>query len=755
MTAHRTQFSSLASSLMSDQRYLVAARKYRPALFKEIVAQEHVTDTLKNAIRLDRLAHAYLFSGPRGVGKTTAARVLAKAINCTTPRDEREDHAEPCRECDSCRAFEEGRSLNIFEIDAASNNKVDDIRELRETVRVPPQGSKKKVYIIDEVHMLSKQAFNALLKTLEEPPPHALFIFATTEPHKVLPTILSRCQRFDFRRIPVPEVVDRLRDICEQEGLTADEESLMLIARKGDGALRDALSAFDQAVSLCGTELQYAELAQAMGVVDLDLFFQLTEHVLNQHSAGVLQLVEHVMREGYDLYEFLSGLAEHLRNLLVARSMDDDSLIEAAEATRQRYAAASQQFEESDLLRLLMIVGDAEDDIKGSSQPRLKLEMALLKMASITHAVDLRDALAKLDRLEQMVDKGTLPASLSGDGASSDSRDTDAPSDTAPSATGEPAADYTASPSPDATTPPPSELSSTSDASTSDAAAAEPTAASEASADAPPASSPSDEHDASSSPSLEGAPPPDEAPAATDQTAEDEAEDEASATYAADEDSLPPSDSSSGANGPDGGAPEGGESEDAPPPPQTGYRDLFGKPVLQKKNEESTDAPPEDAAPDSASQEQAASASLPGGDGGVATATAPTDTATSTGDLQRLTAVWGDFVRSVTSDRIRVGSCLQHAAPMDVRNGVARVAVPDDFHRRQLTDHESLLTDHLSDVLDRAVEQFRFVVEESASPSSSGETTPESDPYERMRNLREQYPVIEMLFDDFGGELVW
>jgi DNA polymerase-3 subunit gamma/tau len=734
---------------MSDQRYLVAARKYRPALFKEIVAQEHVTDTLKNAIRLDRLAHAYLFSGPRGVGKTTAARVLAKAINCTTPRDEREDHAEPCRTCDSCRAFEDGRSLNIFEIDAASNNKVDDIRELRETVRVPPQGSKKKVYIIDEVHMLSKQAFNALLKTLEEPPPHALFIFATTEPHKVLPTILSRCQRFDFRRIPVPEVVNRLRDICEEEGITADEESLMLIARKGDGALRDALSAFDQAVSLCGTDLQYAELAQAMGVVDLDLFFHLTEHVLNQHSAGVLQLVERVMREGYDLHEFLSGLAEHLRNLLVARSMEDDSLIEAAEATRQRYAAASRHFEESDLLRLLMIAGDAEDDIKSSSQPRLKLEMALLKMASITHAVDLRDALAKLDRLEQMVDEGRLPASLSGDGASGDSRATDTPSDAMPSATGEPATDYAASPSPDATaSSPPASSGASDDADT------EPAPASEvpASTDAPPTSPPSDEHDASPPVPEKDAPHPDKAPAATAQVEEDEAVNNRTTD---DDEPLSPPDSSSGTDNPEGGAPESDGPEDAPPPPQTGYRDLFGKPVLQKKKEEPADAPPEDAAPGPASQNQASSAALPGGEGGVATATAPPDDTPSSDELQRLTAVWGDFVRSVTSDRIRVGSCLQHAAPMDVRNGIARVAVPDDFHRRQLTDHESILTDHLSDVLDRAVEQFRFVVEESTAPSSSGETTSESDPYERMRNLREQYPVIEMLFDEFGGELVW
>ncbi len=397
---------------MAEHRYLVAARKYRPMRFNELIAQGHVTETLKNALRLDRLAHAYLFSGPRGVGKTTAARILAKAINCETPLEERPDRAEPCRTCPSCRTFEEGRSLGIFELDAASNNKVDDIRELRDTVRIPPQGSKRKVYIIDEVHMLSNQAFNALLKTLEEPPPHVLFIFATTEPHKVLPTILSRCQRFDFRRIPVPDITRRLREICEEEGITADEESLMLLARKGDGALRDALSAFDQAVSLCGTELEYPALAQAMGVVDRDLFFRLTEHVAAGNSAGMLALVERVVRAGYDLQEFLTGVAEHLRNLLVARTMDELALIEAAEATRVRYAEHARPFAEADLLRLLMIAGEAEQDVKQSTQPRLKLEMALLQMARLPHAADLRQALQQLARLEALARAGKLPASV-------------------------------------------------------------------------------------------------------------------------------------------------------------------------------------------------------------------------------------------------------------------------------------------------------------------------------------------------------
>ena len=381
-------------------RYLVTARKYRPQRFDELVAQEHVTETLRNAIRLDRLAHAYLFSGPRGVGKTTAARILAKAINCTLPLDERDGQAEPCRACEHCRTFEEGRSLNVIEIDAASNNRVDDIRDLRETVRIPPQGARRKVYIVDEVHMLSTAAFNALLKTLEEPPPHVLFIFATTEPHKVLATILSRCQRFDFRRIAVPEIVARLKDICEEENIRADEASLLLIARKGDGALRDALSVFDQAVSLCGEEIAYGDLVQALGAVDIDRYFEVTDRIAASDMGGMLQLVENAIRAGHDLQEFMAGLTEHLRNLLVARTMEHTGLIEAAEPTRERYAEAMEAFSEMDLLRLLTLSSQAESALKDSIQPRLKAETILLNMATIALGADLREALAKIDRLE-------------------------------------------------------------------------------------------------------------------------------------------------------------------------------------------------------------------------------------------------------------------------------------------------------------------------------------------------------------------
>lgn len=695
---------------MSDQRYLVAARKYRPKLFREIVAQEHVTDTLKNAIRLDRLAHAYLFSGPRGVGKTTAARVLAKAVNCETPREEREDQSEPCRQCDSCQSFEQGQSLSVFEFDAASNRKVEDIQPLLEKVRVPPQGGRKKVYIVDEVHMLSKHAFNAFLKTLEEPPAHALFIFATTEPHKVLPTILSRCQRFDFNRIPVPRVVERLREICEAEDITADDESLMLLAQKGNGALRDALSAFDQAVSLCGTTLEYADLAQAMGVVDRDLFFQLTDHVAHQNSAGVLELVEHVVREGYDLQEFLAGLAEHLRNLLVAHTMEDDTLIEAAEATRTRYAEVSQQFTEADLLRLLTIVGDAEEDVKGSSQPRLKLEMALLRMAALTRSADLREALDKIDRLEQMARQGKLPDELPAD-ATDEAGSSPA---TSASSTAEPASDYDTPEREPASTPAPSKASE--------------------SPEKPPKGASPEESEAES----------DE----KDDSSDEDREQEEPVSAATDEPPAPPTPS------PSDSAPEPSDepSEETSPEGEdagTGYRDLFGEPALPQQ--ESSDESSDGSGPENS---HAASLEPNDEDGGVAAAAQPGSPPSSDAQAQ-LQEAWPEFVRAVHDARIRVGSFLQDAHPVALDNGAAKIAVPRDFHRRQLSDHRSLLLESLEATLGQSVNRINFVIDEESDPSSNGETTEETDPYERMRQLRQKHPALDIIFDDFGGELMW
>lgn len=678
-------------------RYLVAARKYRPALFSELVAQEHVTETLKNALRMDRLAHAYLFSGPRGVGKTTAARILAKAINCTTPLDERADGAEPCRTCESCRAFEEGRSLGIFEIDAASNNKVDDIRELRETVRIPPQGSKKKVYIVDEVHMLSNQAFNALLKTLEEPPPHVLFIFATTEPHKVLPTILSRCQRFDFRRIPLPAITERLREICDEEAITADEESLTLLARKGDGALRDALSAFDQAVSLCGTELTYGALATALGVVDRELYFQLTDAVASQRCADVLQLVDRVVRAGYDLQEFLTGVAEHLRNLLVARTMDDLDLIEAASSTRDRYANQAQTFAEADLLRLLLIAGDAEEEVKQSTQPRLRLEMALLKMARLAQAADLGKALAQIDRLEQMAREGQLPAAPPAE-----------PTPAEPPAADEPAAEEPAAEEAPEASPAP-------------APASEEATADDTPPDAPPSAEGRADDDAREAIRVDEEDPMVQQP------------EDGDAAYAS-EPEEPPRVSESPptrAPSPQKASPAG----DRAAPDSSGYRDLFGAPALRRKKSR----PPEDA-PSSGPEDAARDET------GPTVATAPE------GDSGPLDEHWPGFVAAVRKERVQIGTLLREARPLSMEAGTLRVAVPSDFHRRTLHEAHAALMDHLPAPLRAPLDQLRFEVRVDQAAAPNPETAPQINPYDLLNTMRAEHPVVRAIFEEFGGE---
>ncbi|MGD8414934.1 MAG: DNA polymerase III subunit gamma/tau, partial [Candidatus Latescibacterota bacterium] len=380
-------------------KFLVSARKYRPQTFGELVSQDHVGETLRNAVKLDRLAHAYLFCGPRGVGKTSAARILAKTVNCLTPVEEREN-VDPCGTCDSCTAFSQGRSLDLIEIDAASNRGIDDVRALRDNVRIPPQVGQKKIYIIDEVHMMSKDAFNALLKTLEEPPPYVQFLFATTEPQKVIPTILSRCQRFDFRRISIQDIAERLEEICEKEGITADEASLRLIARKGDGAMRDAFSAFDQAVLLCGKNLEYEALVEAFGVVDVDVYFETADLIRTQNRAALLELVEKLVAKGYDLNEFLIGLTDHFRNLLVAVSTDSTDLIETDKETAQRYARQAEDFAESDLLRHLIVVDETQEMMRRSVNPRLRVELALLKMASLAKSADLESLIRKLGDAE-------------------------------------------------------------------------------------------------------------------------------------------------------------------------------------------------------------------------------------------------------------------------------------------------------------------------------------------------------------------
>ena len=357
--------------------FIVSARKYRPATFASVVGQKSITSTLKNAIERGQLAHAYLFCGPRGVGKTTCARIFAKAINCMNPNG-----AEACNECESCRSFNEGRSLNIHELDAASNNSVDDIRSLIEQVRILPQIGKYSLFIIDEVHMLSPQAFNAFLKTLEEPPKHAVFILATTEKHKIIPTILSRCQVYDFNRIKVEDAVDYLKHIAQQEGVTFDEESLNLIAQKADGGMRDALSMFDKAVSFCNSNLQYKEVAQTLNVLDYDTYFSMTELLLKGDYTTALIRFDEVLSKGFSAQTFMSGLNQHMRDLLLAKG-PAISLIELTGTLLERYRQQATLCDTEFLFGAISILTEADGKIKLSSNQRLLVELGLMKIAGL------------------------------------------------------------------------------------------------------------------------------------------------------------------------------------------------------------------------------------------------------------------------------------------------------------------------------------------------------------------------------------
>ncbi len=360
------------------ENFVVSARKYRPATFESVVGQKHITSTLRNAIERGQLAHAYLFCGPRGVGKTTCARIFAKAINCLNPKG-----SEACNECESCRSFNEGRSLNIHELDAASNNSVDDIRALIEQVRIIPQVGRYSLFIIDEVHMLSQAAFNAFLKTLEEPPAHAIFILATTEKHKIIPTILSRCQIYDFNRIRVEDGVEYLRYIASQEGVTADDESLNLIAQKADGGMRDALSMFDKAVSFCGTELKYQEVAHTLNVLDYDTYFAVTEQLLGGNYVEALLSFDRVLERGFAGQTFLAGLNRHLRDLLVAKNPTTAKLIEMTGTLMERYRQQAAVCEVGFLFGAIDVLTDLDGKIRQSSNQRLLVELGLMKIAGL------------------------------------------------------------------------------------------------------------------------------------------------------------------------------------------------------------------------------------------------------------------------------------------------------------------------------------------------------------------------------------
>jgi DNA polymerase III subunit gamma/tau len=363
--------------------FIVSARKYRPATFNTVVGQAHITNTLKNAIKNNHLAQAFLFCGPRGVGKTTCARILAKTINCFHPTAE----TEACDSCESCVSFNSGQSLNVYELDAASNNSVDDIRALVDQVRFAPQLGQYKVYIIDEVHMLSQAAFNAFLKTLEEPPRHAIFILATTERHKILPTILSRCQIFNFNRIQVEDIAHHLAFIANSEQVTADADALHIIAQKADGALRDACSIFDQIVSFAGNNVTYKAVIENLNVLDYDYYFKVTDSVLTENIPQALLLFNEILGNGFDGHSFVAGLAEHFRNLLVCKDPATIQLLEVGANIKDKYKEQSQKSSVPLLLKGLGFVNQCDMAYKGSKNPRLQVELALMRLCSINGSV--------------------------------------------------------------------------------------------------------------------------------------------------------------------------------------------------------------------------------------------------------------------------------------------------------------------------------------------------------------------------------
>ena len=362
------------------ENFVVSARKYRPDTFQTVVAQSSITNTLKNAIKGSQLAHAYLFCGPRGVGKTTCARIFAKTINCTSLSPE----VEACNECDSCKAFNTSRSFNIHELDAASNNSVDDIRNLTDQVRIPPQMGRYSVYIIDEVHMLSAQAFNAFLKTLEEPPRHAIFILATTEKHKIIPTILSRCQIFDFNRISVSDISRYLEFVAKSEGINAESEGLNIIAQKADGAMRDALSIFDQIVSFSGKNITYQDVIANLNVLDYDYYFKIVDQFLKNDVPEVLVTFNDILNHGFDGHHFINGLSNHLRDLLVCKNVETIQLLEVGGETKERYKIQAQSVDSGFLLEALQISNDCDMQYKQSTNKRLLVELSLIRIAQLT-----------------------------------------------------------------------------------------------------------------------------------------------------------------------------------------------------------------------------------------------------------------------------------------------------------------------------------------------------------------------------------
>ncbi|MFZ2865352.1 MAG: DNA polymerase III subunit gamma/tau, partial [Ignavibacteriaceae bacterium] len=372
--------------------YQVTARKWRPQKFDDVVGQEHITATLKNALKSNRIAHAYIFTGPRGVGKTTTARILAKALNCENSKD-----FEPCNECEMCRAINESQTMDIIEIDGASNRGIDEIRTLRESVKYAPTRGKYKVYIIDEVHMLTRESFNAFLKTLEEPPPHTIFIFATTDIHKVPLTIISRCQRFDFIRIQLNTIKTTLSNIAKQEKISIDDKTLTLISKKADGALRDAQSLFDQVISFCGDNINAETVSKMLNLIDEDLFFNISDAVLDKNYNIVFETTDRIFQNGWDFIDFTDGLIEHFRNIMTVIITEKTELIETADVFKKRYINYIQTFSKGDLLRILNYLNKLQQELRYSNNQKLKIEIALTNLVGLEKSATLSEILSQIE----------------------------------------------------------------------------------------------------------------------------------------------------------------------------------------------------------------------------------------------------------------------------------------------------------------------------------------------------------------------
>jgi DNA polymerase III subunit gamma/tau len=383
--------------------YQVTARKWRPKKFDEVVGQEHITSTLKNALKSGRIAHAFLFTGPRGVGKTTTARILAKSLNCENLRD-----FEPCNECSMCESISNSQTMDIIEIDAASNRGIDEIRTLRESVKYTPTRGKYKVYIIDEVHMLTKESFNAFLKTLEEPPAHTIFIFATTDVHKLPLTIISRCQRFDFRRIQLDVIKEQLSMIAKSEGINIDDKTLTIISKKADGALRDAESYFDQVIAFCGTKIDFETVSKMLNLIDEELYFKISDAILIKDFKAVFETTEILYKNGWDFIDFLDGLAEHFRNILTTNVTQKTDLIESAEVFRKKYVEYLNSFTKGDLLRILNYTNKVQQDIRFSQNQRLKIEIALTHLIGMEKSHTLNELLFSVDAGQEVATQSNI-----------------------------------------------------------------------------------------------------------------------------------------------------------------------------------------------------------------------------------------------------------------------------------------------------------------------------------------------------------